>query len=441
MNSDRRPWLWTSIVLAGCLAMQMVLVSAAHAQGWKTVDQMSDDFKTLYDPSVNTPRDGQFPYMPAERFPFKAPFTTEEIAYRASEFAHVSRWPGTITDVFGVITSSGYINQGETIFYITQDTGVGYAAYLYESVPGKVYSRWMTYDTFPPENEGLQQLWIPYRTDKEFRTKMDYFIYSPQLRRVRRQPEPRRDQRFPDNAQTFDDVMGRDPWEFEWELLGTDVLYETVRYPSTRATIMINTGEGNFVETNTASIKPMGDDFPRYTADGGVQCWVLKATAKPDWLPGYGEKYLIYWFEKGSFFPLRQEKYDENDKLIGIEVRSAELQRPDLGEHGYSSWQSVYWYIPNDLLSYSVHNPHRHHDWTQEEKDTIFNAEFMRRDWLVEPMKSQVLIDAPENFFLRPNVFPGKFPSVRNTALPPEVDVRYQAQEAAGKLVFETGTQ
>ena len=65
----------------------------------------------------------------------------------------------------------------------------------------------------------------------------------------------------------------------------------------------------------------------------------------------------------------------------------------------------------------------------------------MRRDWLVEPMKSQVLIDDPEHFFLRPNVFPGKFPDVRNTALPPEVDARYQTQEAAGKLVFEAGAQ
>lgn len=424
-----------------CLALlcALLLTSAAEAEKtWKTVAEMSAEDKALFDPATSTPRSSEFPQMPAERYPFEAPYTAEEMGYRSAEFPHVSRWEATILDVFGVITSSGYINQGETVFYISLNVGDGYEAYLYDRKPGDVYARWMTYDTFPPELVGTQQLWVPYRTGKAFGTKMDYFIYSPQLRRVRRQPEPRRDQRFPDNAQTFDDVMGRDPWEFEWELLGTDVLYETIRFPNTRPTITLGTDDGGFVERDTASMKLMGDDFPGYTADGGVACWVVRATAKDDWLPGYSDKTLILWLEKTTFYPLRQEKYDREGKLTTIEVRLTEHQRPDLGPFGYTAFNTVYWFIPNDLLSYTFHNPHRPHGWSDEEKSTIFSAEFMRRDWLIDPVKSQVLIDDPDKYFLRPHVHPEKFPGQRNVALPPEAEARIRAQNEAGHLVFES---
>ena len=422
------------------LAVWLFMPLTAYAETWRTVENMPADFKQLFDPASNTPRHPEFDYMPAERYPFDAPYTVEEMGYRSAEFPHVSRWEASIADVFGVVTSSGYINQGVTVFYLGQNTGPGFKNYLYGMKAGNVYARWMTYDVFPPENEGTQQLWTPYRTDKSFRTKMDFFVYSPTLRRVRRQPEPRRDQRFPDNAQTFDDVVGRDPWEFEWQLLGTDVIFETVLYPNTRPTITLNKN-GKFVEVATSSLKMMGAEFPRYTAEGGIACWVVKATARQDWLPGYQEKYLILWLEKGSFFPLRREKYDLEGKLMNIEVRIAEMTVPERGEFGYSSQTSIYWNIPNDLISYSFHDPHVLKSFTAEEKAMLFNAEFMRRDWLYEPLKSQVLIDDPDQYFLRPKIYPKKFPAHRNTAIPPAVAERYRLQDEAGHLVFESSAE
>ncbi len=173
----------------------------------------------------------------------------------------------------------------------------------------------------PPESENTQQLWFPARTDIENRSKMDFFVYSPSLRRVRRQPEPRRDQRFPDNSQTFDDVLGRDPWELAWEVIGSDTLYETMRFPSTRQTIVLNIDGQGFVEKPTSSIKMMGDDCPYYRADGGLDAWVLKATTKPEWLPDYNEKYYVLWLEKNTFFPLRIEKYGKDGRLMMVEER------------------------------------------------------------------------------------------------------------------------
>lgn len=433
--SRRRRAMQQMIVIAWCLS---AVAAMGAEQTWKTVDQMSAADKALFDPATSTPRDSEFPYMPAERYPFEPPYTAEEMGYRSAEFPHVSRWPATILDVFGVITSSGYINQGKMIFYLTQ-TGRGLEAYLYGTRPGKVYTRWMTYSLFPPESEGSQQLWVPYRTDMEFRTKLDFFIYAPELRRVRRQPAPRRDQRFPDNAQTLDDIIGRDAWEFEWELLGTDVLFETVRFPHTRPTIMINRGGKGFVERSTGSLKLMGDSFPHYLPDGGVACWVLKATAKGDWLPGYSEKTLILWLEKHSFYPLRREKYAPDGGLMTIEVRIAEHQIPERGTFGYAAFNTVYWNITNDLISYSFHDAHRVHEWTEQEKAMIFTAEFMRRDWLVEPLKSQLLIEDPDEYFLRPHLDPEKFPAARNVSIPAALEARVRAQNDAGRLIFESG--
>lgn len=48
------------------------------------------------------------------------------------------------------------------------------------------------------------------------------------------------------------------------------------------------------------------------------------------------------------------------------------------------------------------------------------------------------MIRDPEHFYLRPKLYPGKFPGERNATVPPEIQARIDAQEAAGHLVFVT---
>ena len=441
MNSDAiaksagrtRQYLWLALLCSS--------IACADEPTWRTVEQLTEAERALFDPDTATPRDSTLSYLPAEPYPFKPPYTAEEMGYRSSEFPHISRWPHSMIDVFGVITSSGYINQASGVTYISSTTAPGLDGYLRGLNAGDVYSRWLIFNTFPPETEAEQQLWVVYRSDPKFTTKMDFFIYSPQLRRVRRQPQPRRDQRFPDNAQPFDDVMGRDPWELDWRLLGTDVLYETVRYPDTRATITLNDSGQGFVEYKTADFKPMGDQYPHYRADGGVDCWVVMATIKTDMVPDYNEKYLIFWLDKHNFYPLRTEKYGQDNNLIMVEVRNARLENPALKEFGYAANNTLYWDLPHDIMSYSYHDAHIPHAWTPEQQAMIFTPEFMRRQWLVEPLKSQALIEKPDHYFLRPHLDRDKFPEVRKMALTPELEARVQAQENAGHLIFETGDE
>lgn len=441
MNSDstratrrspaRRAWpLALALAAAGPLA--------GAEQTWRTVDQLTDEERALYDPGTAAPRDATLSYTPAEPYPFQAPYTAEEMGYRASEFVHIGRWPHSLIDVFGVITSSGYINQGQSVSYVSLDGEPGLPGYIKGTAAGEVYSRWFMFSVFPPETEAEQQLWVNYRTDADKRTKMDYFVYSPQLRRVRRFPQPRRDQRFPDNAQTFDDVIGRDPWEFDWSLIGADVITETVRFPNTRPTITLNRPEQGFVEVNVKDIRPMGAAYQHYRPDGGVDCWVVKAVVRAELLPDYNEKTLVFWLDRHHFYPLRMEKYDHEGKLIMIEVRNAELVNAALEQLGYAALMTVYWDLEHDIMSYSVHDGIRVHEWTATEQAMIFTPEFMRRQWQYEPIKSQTLIGDPEQYFLRPQLLRERFPDLRRIELSPVLARRYAAQENAGRLVFES---
>jgi hypothetical protein len=59
---------------------------AAQARTWKTVDELSPQELRAVDLSPHTPRYDQVPYLPAEPYPFTAPYTAEEMGYRAMEF-------------------------------------------------------------------------------------------------------------------------------------------------------------------------------------------------------------------------------------------------------------------------------------------------------------------------------------------------------------------
>lgn len=444
MSSDlARTSRWGRLAAFAVLALTIPVsfpdsVGAEADRTWKRVDELGDAELESYDPGTETPRDPKIPYLPAEPYPFEPPYTAEEMGYRSTEFPHVSRWPHGMVDVFGVVTSSGYLNQQAQVGWVMLEGRPGLEGYVDDVDGGDVYARWMLYNVFPPESFHQQQLWLPRRSDRVHRTKTELFIYAPALRRVRRLPQPRRDERFPDNAQTFDDVIGRDAWEFDWRLLGTDVLHETVRLPNTRPTITLSEAERGFVEYAAEDLKVMGDAYPFYREDGGVDCWVLEATAKEEWLPDYASPKIVWWLDRHAFYPLRMEKYDREGNLEMIEVRLAKQENPDRGEFGYASLAAVYWHVPLDLLGYSIHDAHDERTWTEKDEELLFTPEFMRRQWLVEPLKSLALIDEPAQFFLRPRLYVEKFPENRTVVVPPDLAARIEAQEEAGHLVFET---
>jgi uncharacterized protein DUF1329 len=307
---------------------------------------------------------------------------------------------------------------------------------LIKAKPGELHSRQIYFDTYPPKNNGLQQMWLMRRSSVESPAKLDFFVYSPSQRRVRRQPPPRREAQFPDMVQSFDDITGREAWEFHWRLLGADTLYKTVRFPNNRKEMTLGRTDGSYYDVPTAEIKMMGERYPFYRPDGGVDCFVVVAEPNRDWLPNYKISKLIYWVDQYYFYPLRLEQYDEQGELKTVQVRLARHDNKKLAEgHGYSNNLTVYYDIQQDILSYSLHDAIIVREWSEEEQ-SMFTPDFMRRRWLKYPMQSQALIDDPEQFYLRPELLRGKFPEERPMSIAPDVMSRIEMQEKNGYLSF-----
>ena len=408
---------------------------------WRTMAELAEAEQGLVDMRTQTPRDSRFPYLPAERYPFELPYTAEEMGYRAMEFSHSPRWSCNLIDVTGTLTSEGYLFTSKLyspIFYVPNAKGLtGFAGELYGTNPGEPTRQITGQDVFPPETYGNQMVLIQYRTDQEHSTRWDLYFYSDGLRRVRRQPSPRRGDKLAQGAEGLDDIFGRDPWEFSWELLGTDILFETVRFPITRPIVTLARPDGTFYTVATQSLRLMGEAYPFYTPEGGVKCWVVKAQVKEEWLPRYYAPKILYWLDQHYFYPLRIEQYGREGNLIFIETRLATLHNPAMEDKGYGILFNHYWDVPLDYMRYSVHDAHEVREWSERDQEVFFNPAILPRKWHFAPLKSQVEITAPKQYFLRPTLDRNKFPQERKIVLTPELEEKIRAQEAAGYLVFK----
>lgn len=424
------------------IAARAAEVAAPQARTWKTVAEMSPQELREVDLSTATPRRADVPYMPAEPYPFTAPYTAEEMGYRVMEFTQRPRWSSVFVNVWGSLSPQGVIMApGKSITFMDYPEPVGVEA-EFKQRPGEELYRYLNQNTYPPDAEGSQRMTIRYRTDREFIKKEEAFFFSPSIRRVRHQTPFRRQDKFPNQAQTTDDSTGRDAWEFSWRFVGADVLHQTIRFPVTRPTIVLGDGQdGTLHEVNTRDLKMMGNAYSHYTADGGVECYVVEARAREEWLPGYYAPRLLYWLEKNSFYPLRVEQYGRDGNLALVEVRLTEMFNPALAERGYGPLFILYWDIESDTMSYLVRDTHRVTQWNADDRVAFFNPDFMRRQWYLNTaIKSQAEVKEPDQFYLRPALEKEKFPGERPMQIPAEVEARIQAQDAAGRLVFEVGS-
>lgn len=421
------PWvLWASLATA-----------QTPTKTWKTLDELTSEELKILDLRYDTPRDPEIPYLPAEPYPFSPPYTAEELGYLAFDldtarprFSHL--WLSTVQSM----TADGYIlnttKNVTAVLYMPADWEA-----LMRVPPDQAYMRAVQQFTHPPAAAGRQDLWMEYRTDQTFTKKQDLFSWTPSLRRIRRQPPPRRGERFPNSALTFDDLQGRDPWEFSWRVIGTDVLFHTIRFPNTRSTITLTRPDGSSYDQDTTQLKMMGEDYPAYRSDGGVECYVVEARPRPEWLPHYDCSKILYWIDQAMFCPLRMEQYDQEGKLAMVAERLERHEYPEDERLGYTGLVFVFWRTDVDLLTAGVHDYHKKMDWRADHGQTYFTPEFLRREWFLSPHKTQADVPYPEQFYLRPLLYMDKFPEQRRIALSPLVSARIAAQEKARHLVFE----
>jgi hypothetical protein len=214
------------------------------------------------------------------------------------------------------------------------------------------------------------------------------------------------------------------------------VLTHTVRFPVTLKNQLAPDNKGKLIFVPPQEIKLMGNEYPAYTIDSGVPCYVVEATPQREWLPHYSLSKLIYWLDQRVFFPLRIEQYDRTGKLTEITVRIATHANPRLREHGYAMLLELAWDIPHDVMIASIHSVIPR-EWSEEEKKIFFSHDPMPREWVPQSTNSVAVLNAPEEFYLRPSLDEDKFPEARYIALPPELTARIAAQEREGHLVFQ----
>jgi hypothetical protein len=423
------------VVMVGSFSMGSL---GEEAPSWRSVENLLPHELDRLDLRGPGPRDRNISYIPAEPYPFSAPFTVEEIAYRAMEFTQHARWSSIIVDVYGSMTGAGYMDQGVTITYKQWVADTAGVQGQIKTAVGDPYLRMIHHFTYPPRIAGQQHMWYVKRSDQALKARLDMFVYTPGLRRVRRIPQPQRDVPFQNSPQSFDVIVGRDAWEFSVSLLGADVLTETVRFPNTRSHITLRRPDGSYYRKAAADIKLMGDDYSAYTASGGVPCFVIEATPKEDWLEGYYDRKVLIWVDQQHFYPLRFESYNEAGELILVEERVAWHANPKLGEQGWAKFITAYYDPRVDLMSYTLHDAPQVIDISAEEGNLVFRPDFMRRNWLKSPLrKSQALVETPEQYYLRPHLYEDKFPESRNIKVPEFVTQRIVRQEARGHLTFD----
>lgn len=72
--------------MAGLLACSSVSADVREkpSRTWKTLAELSAEERARLDLSPETPRHPQFPYLPAEPYPFSPPYSAEEMGLRAA---------------------------------------------------------------------------------------------------------------------------------------------------------------------------------------------------------------------------------------------------------------------------------------------------------------------------------------------------------------------
>ena len=85
---------------------------------WRLVSELSEEELARIDFSTDTPRDATIPYLPAEAYPFEAPYTAEEMGFRSMEFPHMPRWNCVQIEDGGVLTPSGYLSNLKVIVLV-----------------------------------------------------------------------------------------------------------------------------------------------------------------------------------------------------------------------------------------------------------------------------------------------------------------------------------
>jgi hypothetical protein len=288
----------------------------ATIKGWSPY---AEPVKDWADPEH---RDPQYPWVLKASFPFKPSWPRRDVPYTGEELmwfreCHFWSGEGAVTqDYFGysptmnrrglIVSKNFYIKR--TQYWDRFDEIVHYN----KGING-VWQKVFTILDNPPENRGFAQLMIKYNNAPGKWRDPDRYMWIPALRRVRRSAGGDRQDDTLGFPASNDDNGERQIWEFTYEIIGEDVVYEI---NGMKGTQMLGDPKMIVDHPYYPGEGIWGDGTNPYREDGGVECWVVKTTPKD---PKYYLGYMLHWIEKRTKLELRQEQYDHEGNLWRIE--------------------------------------------------------------------------------------------------------------------------
>lgn len=390
----------------------------AQARTWRYVQELSAHDRENLDLKTQSSRGPEQRHLSTEKFPFTAPYSAEELGWRAMEFPHTPLWNCLLIDIGTTVTPEGFLDQQiamSAVLYLPQG---GFPGQLYDTQPGQELFRWISHEVnsqYPADTAILQ---VGYHTGKNKNVALATFFPRPGLPPMRSAIS--RSERLPQGIGTVDDAVGRNAGDFAWRVLGSDLVERTIRFPATQKPIIVPDAEGRAVTISTQTVKIMGEGYAGYTANGAVPCYVVEAVSRPESLPNYYLSKLIYWLDQRSFFPLRIEQYDRTGKLTFITVRTASHANPKLKMHGYAGFLELSWDLPRDLMTVSIHTVIPK-EWLEEEKQLFFHPESVQWKWPLPKLAQFPQLPDAGEFYLRPDLYIDKFPQERQITLHLEI--------------------
>ena len=365
----------------------------------------------LDEPIPEGEKNKKWPWLPAEKFPFKAPYTADELPWF---IAHDGFCYGNYMDLTFLslrINKRGHLIQRPAGFRVYQISNCQKVLDLDKVKPGDIYQKMVQIYLEPPEKRGAGFLTLSYQETPEFTKYPDIWFYVPALRRNRRVGITDREDTIAGCDQTWDDAFIHKPWQSTHTIIGTDVLYKVA-------------------EMKHAVDSPDKYPWNPYREDGGIECYVVREVHKD---PGYYLSQKIIWYEKNTKLMLRDEAHDRKGNLYRITEITYLVDR--IGEDYFSPEHHT-----KGIVARLHHNAWTvdidHRTWAPFREDEyvygkpfatdIYNPLQLLKEAFWREVTKVPKLKSPDEFLPRPPLYRGKFPKYRKIVLPGELEKKLE---------------
>jgi hypothetical protein len=414
---------------------------------WKYVEELTPEEKAYWqiDPrwSHEIPRDKEFPLYPETRYPFKFPYSGEELSAISDGSGATSTMCGLQTHhayhINRTKDRNGVVSKSDAICNTIKHYKT-YAERLYALKPGAEEGAYLAVIVSPPESYGVAQLSKFYKDGIGVGKQEDRWVYIPALKRVRRVSGATGQDYIPGSINTYDDEFLRDFWKYDSKIIGVDILYQAANEK-----------------------KPYGPITGPYRQDGGIDTYVVLHKPKQS---GYYLSQWITWHDKKTGHILRTEQWDRkgNFKFISEislaapvlifgkeEYPWSEAIKGGLNENGnerhsfmMGGGPQLAWDVELDVTTYMI--PSTPAEKIGYDKFGPLNVYAQSEDWkqLFQPQRLENSFTKPvpavnftaKDFPAHPPLYRDKFAKYRKVDLPSEIQNKIKKEEQNNRGLF-----